>query len=491
MTGIPASIDRARQLLDARLMRSANSDMKRRDLRVYRREASVYYVDGMVSTEFLQRFILAPCGETADRHFEGDLAQKLIDLLPVGEAEETENLPDALTALVSGKAVLIADGMPGAVSLDIRGFVRRGISPPLTESVVMGPHQAFNEALRDNVTLLRRMLPTPLLMGEMIPLGDVIPVTACVLSLSDRVDEDTLNRVKARLKGIRRDTVMSIGEVEQLVEDCPGALLPQCCLTERPDRAASFLLEGQVVVLLDGSPQALAAPVSFLHLMHTPDDTGMRWPYGTVTRLVRFLGALLTLLLPGLFVAFTLYHPEALPITLLTSVLESQAAVPLSIPGEMLLMLLMLALISEAGMRIPGMAGSSLGTVSGLILGQAAVNANLVHPLMIIVVAVASLGNYALPNPPVAMAFRIGQFLFVGAACVGGLYGMTLTAAVMSVRLCAMRSLGAPYAAPVAPPRPHNPDLLARLPLWRQRLTGYLGSAAHPLRTKGRMRWRR
>ncbi|MBR4080460.1 MAG: spore germination protein [Clostridia bacterium] len=491
MTGIPASIDRARQLLDARLQRDANSDMKRRDLYIYRREASVYFVDGMVSTEFLQRFILAPCGETAEKHFEGNLPDRLLSLLPIGEAETVGRLPDAVSALVAGKAVLIADGMAQAVTLDVRGFVRRGISPPLTESVVMGPHQAFNEALRDNVTLLRRMLPTPLLMGEMIPLGDVIPVTCCVLSLSDRVDEDTLKRVKTRLKGIRRDTVMSIGEVEQLVEDCPGALLPQCCLTERPDRAASFLLEGQVVLLLDGSPQALAAPVSFLHLMHTPDDTGMRWPYGTVTRLIRMMGALLTLLLPGLFVAFTLYHPEALPITLLTSVLESQAAVPLSIPGEMILMLLMLALISEAGMRIPGMVGSSLGTVSGLILGQAAVNANLVHPLMIIVVAVASLGNYALPNPSVAMAFRIGQFLFVGAACVGGLYGMTLTAAVMSVRLCAMRSMGAPYAAPVAPPRPHNPDLLARLPLWRQRLTGYLGSSLRPLRARGRMRWRR
>lgn len=352
----------------------------------------------------------------------------------------------------------------------------------------MGPHQAFNESLRDSVTLLRRLLPTPKLMGEMIPLGDTIPVNACVLSLSDRVDEDTLSRVKSRLRGFRRDHVLSIGEVEQLIEDRPWSLLPQCCLTERPDRAASFLLEGQVVVLLDGSPQALAAPVSLWHLLHTPDDTGMRWQYGTWMRLIRLAGALLTLLLPGLFVAFTLFHPEALPVTLLTSVLESQAAVPLSIPAEMLLMLFMLNLISEAGMRIPGMVGSSLGTVSGLILGQAAVNANLVHPLMIIVVAVASLGNYALPNPSLAAAFRIGQVLFVLAACAGGIYGVALTAAVAAVRLCALRSLGSPYAAPTAPLRPHNPDIMARAPLWRQRLTAWLGNAAHQKRCRGKMR---
>lgn len=485
---IPARIDTARDVLDALLGRPANSDMKRRDLRLFRRETSVYYMEGMVSGEFLQRFVLAPCQERAETHFEGDVAGAAMNLLPVGEAEEIESLPEAASALTSGKAVLIVDGMPGGVALDIRFFVRRGISPPLTESVVCGPHEGFNEALRDNVTLLRRMLPTHLLVGEMVTVGDVIPTSVCVMSLSDRVDEETLRRVKGRIAGIRRDHVLSIGELEQLIEDRPWALLPQCCLTERPDRAASFLLEGQVVVIMDGSPRALAAPVSFLHLMHTPDDTGMRWQYGTLMRLIRFAGALLTLLLPGLFVAFTLYHPEALPVTLLTSVLESQAAVPLSIPGEMLLMLFMLGLINEAGMRIPGMVGSSLGTVSGLILGQAAVNANLVHPLMIIVVAVASLGNYALPNPSLAMAFRIGQCLFVGAACLGGVYGMTLLGAACAVRICAMRSLGAPYAAPLAPLRPHNPDIFLRLPLWRQRLTAWLSSAAHPFRARGRIR---
>ena len=299
---IPASIARARHALDARLGRPVNSDMKRRDLLIFRREASVYYADGLVSTEFLQRFVLTPLGETAETHFEGDLPAHLTALVPIGDASAADTLQDAVSAVVAGKAVVVSDGMAAAVSFDVRGFVRRSVSPPLTESVVMGPHQAFNETLRDNVTLLRRILPTPLLVGEMISLGDVIPVTACVMSLSDRVDEDTLRRVKGRLAGIRRDTLLSVGEVEQLIEDSPWAILPQCCLTERPDRAASFLLEGQVVVLLDGSPQALAAPVSLWHLMHTPDDTGMRFPYAVMTRLIRFLGALLTLLLPGLFV---------------------------------------------------------------------------------------------------------------------------------------------------------------------------------------------
>lgn len=485
---LPSAIDKSRSLLDARLNRDENPDMNRRDFRVFRREASVYFVDGLISSDFLQHYLLEPCQARMNDEAQGDLADLLLRLLPMGEAEAVENPQEALRGLMDGKAVMLVDGMGAALCFDIRNYVRRGISPPLTESVINGQHQGFNESMRDNITLLRRLLPTPQLIGEMATVGDGIPVNLCMLFLKGRADEAVVNRVRARLQGVRVDHVLSAGELEQLIEDRPYALMPQCCLTERPDRAASFLLEGQVIIVLDGSPQVLAAPVSFLHLFHTPDDTSMRWQYGTLTRLIRLLAALTTLLLPGLFVAFTLFHPEALPVTLLTSVLESQAAVPLSIPAEMVLMLLMLNLISEAGMRIPGVVGSSLGTVSGLILGQAAVEAKLVHPLMIIVVAVAALGNYALPEHALTMAFRIGQFIFLAAACVGGVYGMVLVGCAAVVRLCAMRSFGSPYAAPVAPDRPHNPDIVLRLPIWRQRLTAWLASASHPRRASGPMR---
>lgn len=242
------------------------------------------------------------------------------------------------------------------------------------------------------------------------------------------------------------------------------------------------------MLILDGSPQVLAVPVSFLHLLHTPDDTSLRWQYGTFLRLIRLLGAVCTLLLPGLFVAAVTFHPEALPVTLLTAILESQAEVPLSIPAEMFLMLLLFNLIGEACTRVPGVVGSSLGTVSGLILGQAAVEARLIHPLLIIVVAVSSLGSFAVPDYSLSMAFRIGQLAFLAAGCVFGLYGMVLLMGVAAVRLCGMRSLGAPFAAPVAPARPHNPDVALRLPLWRQRLRTWLGNPNSMTRVHGRMR---
>lgn len=261
------------------------------------------------------------------------------------------------------------------------------------------------------------------------------------------------------------------------MEDAPFSLLPQCLLTERPDRAVSMLLEGQIVLLLDGSPQALVLPISMMHLLHTPDDTSSRWLYGTFMRLIRLLGLFCALLLPALFVAFVTFHPQALPAALLTSILESQAEVPLSVPLEMLLMLVMFNLVGEASTRVSSLTGSTLGTVSGLILGQAAVEAKLVHPLLIIVVAVASLGSYAVPDYSLGLAVRIGQLLFLGVGSIFGVYGIVLFMTALCVYLCSLESLGAPFAAPIAPPRRHNPDLLTRWPIWYQKSQTWLGRA--------------
>lgn len=486
--GLHASLERNAAELERRLYRPVNPDMVRRDMMVFRRDAAVFFVDGMTNAEQLQHYVMTPCQQKAQAALNGDLQEMLLQTVHVGDVKCVSTFEEAISAIVNGKAVLLADGMPCAICMDIRSFVRRSISPPLTESVVNGPHQGFNEALRDNITLLRRILHTPELIGEMTTIGFAAPTNLCIMYLQNAVDQEMLQRVKNRLAGLAVDQVLSIGVLEQLLEDKPYALLPQCCLTERPDRAASFLLEGQVVLLMDGAPQALAVPISLLHLLHTPDDTSMRWQYGSFLRVIRLIGALCTLLLPGLFVAAATFHPEALPVTLLTAILESQAQVPLSIPAETFLMLVMFNLINEAGTRVPGVVGNSLGTVSGLILGQAAVDARLIHPLLIIVVAVSSLGSYAMPDYALGMAFRIGQMLFLGAGCAFGLYGMVLLLLVMLVRLCCLTSLGSPMAAPMAPLRTHNPDILVRWPIWRQRLRTWLGNPQNMERITGRMR---
>lgn len=427
------------RLLDEKLHRAVNPDMHVRFFRTFSRDAAVYYVDGLISTDFMQHYLLSPLQNAAETASSGEIAGCIRQRVALCEVEAFFDVREIVAQLASGHAVVLADGMDGALSFDVRGAVRRGISPPLTESVVRGPHQGFNESIRDSITLLRRILPTPELIGEMRQIGDAIPVSLCVM-------------------------------------------------TERPDRAASMLLEGQIVLLLDGSPQVLVLPASLLHLLHTPDDTSSRWLYGTFMRLIRLLGLLCALMLPALFVAFVTFHPQALPAALLTSILESQAEVPLSVPLEMLLMLIMFNLVGEASIRVPSLTGSTLGTVSGLILGQAAVEAKLVHPLLIIVVAVSSLGSYAVPDYSLGLAVRIGQLLLLAAGSIFGVYGIVLFMTALCVRLCSLTSLGAPFAAPLSPPRAHNPDLLTRHPLWQQRWRTWLGSAENNMRSRGRMR---
>ena len=485
---ITSSIQDSRRRMDAALHRDINPDMHVRHFCVFGRDASLYYAEGLCSIDFLQHYVLTPLTALRDAPAPTDLAEALRQAVYDADVQAAATVKEAVAQTLTGRAVVFVDDMDCALGFDVRMFVRRGISTPQTEQVVLGPHEGFNESLRDCITLIRRILPTPDLIGEMRQIGSRYPVGMCVMYLHGLADEALLNRVKARLDGICADHVLSIGALQQLLEDRPYALLPQCILTERPDRAASMLLEGQIVLLLDGSSQALVLPASIWHLLHTPDDTSARFQYGSFMRLIRLLGLLCALLLPGLFVAFVTFHPEALPVTLLTSILESQASVPFSIPVETVVMLIMFNLIGEAATRVPSVVGSTLGTVSGLILGSAAVDAHLVHPLLLIVVAVASLGSYAVPDYSLGIALRIGQLLMVLAGSIIGVYGMVLMVAVGAVRLCRLTSLGSPFAAPYSPPRAHNPDGIARAPLWMQRWRTWLSAADDRLRVDGPMR---
>lgn len=485
---ISKAIDRSRAAMETALHLADNPDMHVRHFRAWNRDASVYYVEGFVSTDSLQHYVLLPLTQLRDAELTEPLEAAVLNAVCNCDVTTVRSIAEAVAQVMKGKAAVFVDGMSCAAAFDVRQYVRRGVSEPLSENVVLGPHQGFNESIRDCITLIRRLLPTPELIGEMRTIGDRYPTSLSVLYLDGVVDRDSLSRLQNRLDGIRTDHVLSIGALQQLLEDRPFSLIPQCILTERPDRAASMLLEGQIVLVMDGSPQVLVLPASILHLLHTPDDSSARWQYGTFMRLLRFFGLLAALLLPGLFAAFVTFHPEALPVTLLTAVLESQAAVPFSIPAETFLMLIMFNLIGEASTRVPSVVGSTLGTVSGLILGQAAVDARLAHPLLLIVVAVSSLGSYAVPDYSLGLAVRIGQLLLLAAGCIFGVYGIVLFMAAGTVRLCALTSLGSPFAAPMAPLRPHNPDEMTRWPIWQQRWRTWLASAGNQQRAWGAMR---
>ena len=474
--------------MDETLHTDQNSDIISRSFQALGTEATLYYIDGMAAGKDVAEHILEPLLQaSAPAQKPRSLTRYAMHQCITAPALQAETDPaKALDGLLNGLCLVLLDGCAEAILIDLRSYAHRPINKPVNERVVIGPHEAFNEALRDNLTLLHRLLPTEHLMVSMEKVGTEIHSQAAICYLEGICPRTTVDRLLKRMRGCNVDAVTSIGMLEQLLEDDPMAPLPQAVLTERPDRAVSFLLEGQAVVLLNGSNRALVMPINLWHLCHAPDDSHMRWQYGTAMRLLRLVGALAALLAPALFVCIYTFHPSLLPMTLLTSILQSRTVLPISMYGEAFFLLLIFDLINESGTRAPELMGSSLALVSTLILGTAAVEARLVSPLLLITVALSGLGSFALPDYSLAFAFRVAQLLLVPVAGLTGAGGLCAALVMLCCWVGGMESLGSPYLAPVAPVRLHNPDLILRRPVYRQRLRPE--AAFHVKRSHGRMR---
>lgn len=483
------SLKRNLEMLDGLLYLDRNDDVVTREFSAVGQDCALLYVEGMSNGAQMAQNVMRPLlNAKASASGREAINTVMTTLLEATEAK-TERSPDAaVQELMRGQCLLLIDTVDEVIIIDLRSYAKRSVEKPVTESVIVGPHEAFNETLRDNLTLLHKNLQTPDLICEVLSIGAKYSMQVALCYLNGVCPASTVDELKKRLRDSAVDYVLSAGILQQLVEDDPYAPLPQVVLTERPDRVTSFLLEGQAAILIDGSPRAVVMPMGFWHLFHAPDDTYMRWQYGTFMRVVRGLGALIALLLPAMFVTLVTYHPMAMPMTLLTSIMQSRSIVPISLFGEAVLMLVIFYLINESSTRVPNQMGQSLGLVSAIILGTAAVDAGLVSPLLIIIVAFSGLGGYALPNFSLGFAFRLGQIMLLVAGGLTGMTGLCIAFLVMLTRVAGMESLGHPYLAPASPKLARNPDMLTRAPIFRQRLRGYMSNPSEIRRTHGRMR---
>ncbi len=467
LTGnLSEDVERFRALLSSEI----NSDAQFRSLTLAGVQLCVIYMEGMADDQKISDFVLRACAErTLPEGQRIDMEHLCNDILQIAQCETEQRVGTILGKVVTGMTAVMMDGCREAALLETRGYPTRPVNRTTNESVVIGAQEGFVESLRTNMTLLRRYVPSPRLITECLEVGREVPCKAVLAYLSGTADPQIVDAVRSRLKRIDAPTVQGLGAIQQLIEDSPWALLPQMLQTERPDRAASCLMEGQVAILADNSPCALIAPVTLFHQLHASDDSFARWQYGSFLRLIRVAGMLISVFLPGLYIALTDYHMHLLPLSLLGSISEARANVPFPILAEILIMEFSFYLINEAGTRMPQQIGSALGIVGALILGQAAVSASIISPILIIIVAITGLGNYAIPDYGFGIGLVICRLFVIACGAALGLYGVCLAAFVLLVSLCGMRSVGIPYLAPVAPRRAHNPDILLRLPVWMQK----------------------
>ena len=428
------------------------------------------YIEGMADEAKLGEFVLHAmkyAGGVPEGAAPGDFVRDaLVEIAQVSEATE---FSEAVQMVLSGMTCLLVDGSAGGIMLETRNYPHRSVEQPTNEMVVNGPHEAFNEHLRTNITLVRRYVQSPELICEKLYVGTGVPTQVALVYLQGVASENLVKEARRRLMCIQSPTVMGTGDVQQLIEDRPFALLPQMLQTERPDRAASCITDGQVVILVENSPYALVAPVTFFHLVHASDDSFLRWQYGSAIRVIRMIGLLISLLLPALYIAMSIYHNQLIPMALLTSIAESRANVPFPIVVEVLFMEFSFYLLNEAGLRTPTQIGSAFGIVGALILGQTAVSASIISPILIIIVALTGLGNYVIPNYGLGIGMILYRLILIAFSATLGLYGLMIGTFLIVAHLCSIQSFGVDFFAPVSPRSRHNPDLLLRLPVWMQK----------------------
>ncbi|BCJ86979.1 spore germination protein [Effusibacillus dendaii] len=435
-------------------------------------KAFAVFIEGISSKETINSFILEPLMLLAELRSEsmeeGALKTVKEKLLPGNQVMEYELWEDVKKNILSGSTALFLEGAKKVLIIESKGWEQRGVGETQTETVVRGPHDAFTENLRANTGLVRSRLRTESLITEMMQVGELAPTDVAVMYVDGITNPKLVQEVKRRIKGIKVDFLQDSGQLEQFIEDPPKGFIPRMMATERPDRVAASLAEGFVVVFVGQSPYGLILPTFLWSLLHTAEDAYLRFPFGSFIRLIRFVSFLMALLLPAMYIAVTNYHPEMIPTDLMLAIAAARELVPFPVVLEVLLMELSLELIREAGIRIPNVIGPTIGIVGALILGQAAVQAGIISPLLVIVVALTALASFTMPNYNFSFAVRTLRFVFILVAAIWGFYGITLGVMALLMNWATIKSFGIPMLSVVAPFKPSSPDVILRGPIFKQ-----------------------
>lgn len=368
--------------------------------------------------------------------------------LGISDVQELSDLQQAMAAMLAGNAVFFMDGYDKAVKISGKGYPALGVSESETEKVLRGAKEGFSDSIKSNSALIRKRLRDTCMKVEEHYMGVRSHTLIQLLYIEDLVQEDLLEDIRDRLEDFEIDGVLDSGMIEQLTEDSWYSPFPQFQTTERPDRAAMELLNGRIVLLCDNSPMALLIPTTFHSFMQTSEDRYNRFEMVTFLRLLRYLAMLAATLLPGLYLAVVRFHTQILPGNLILSFAEARAGVPFSSFVELLFLELSFELIREAGVRMPGALGNAVGIVGGLIIGQAAVSANLVSPIVVMIVALTALGSLAIPNEEFSAPFRLLKYGFLVMGGFLGIYGIALGGYLLVSHLSGLLSFGIPYLTP-------------------------------------------
>ena len=429
----------------------------------------VCWLDGAVSGSAVGLEILRPLTDllrAASVTDPADVLRRILDGAVYRCAvQRRDSLLDAAEDLCRGCCLVLFEELGCALSFEIKTAQRRAVGEPTLEKSLKGGKDAFTETLRVNTALVRQRLATPALKLTESTLGRRSRTQVAMLYLEGIAAPETVRELARRLDALDTDALLSLGPLEEAIVDAPLSPFPQLIHTERPDRFAMQLSQGRIGLLVDGLPVGLLLPVTLSEFMKVTGDSSMHFAVASALSILRWLALGLGALLPALYTAVALYHQEMIPTRLLLSIIQAEQDVPFSSALEVLGMLAAFSLLQEAGLRMPNPIGDTVSIIGALIVGQAAVEAKIVSPIAIIVVAVSGIACYTLPSQDLGFAVRLTRLALLLGAIFAGLYGVGLGCCLTLLHLADLDSFGAAYTAPLSSGRPGGlRRLLLRLP---------------------------
>lgn len=431
------------------------------------------YIDGLADTTVIEAILKALIVFGSD--LERDPAQMptadeiRTTLLINSGVKACRLMREGIGGIVSGDTLVLIQGLDEALLVSTKGWKDRGVEEPASENNVRGPRDGFTESIRTNTAHVRRRIRDPQLRIDATVIGTRTQTDVNIAYIQDVVKEGLVEEVRSRLDRIKVDAILESGNIEELIEDSPFSPFNTIQITERPDKVSSAILEGRVAIFIDNTPVVLIVPTFFWQFIQAPDDYYNRYWVGSFFRCIRYLALIISLVLPSIYVMLVSFHHEMIPTALALTIASGREVVPFPVLVEAIMLELAFELMREAGLRMPKPIGQAVSIVGSLIIGQAAVQAGLVSPFMVIVVAITEISSFAIPSYSSSLALRMIRFPLLIASGFFGLLGFATVFFAVLLHALSIRSFGESYMAPASPFRPSDQrDMLLRMPAWMQ-----------------------
>ncbi|MDR4889904.1 spore germination protein [Fredinandcohnia sp. QZ13] len=425
-------------------------------------KASLVYLSELTDYTVVNDHVLKPLLFQVDVNNENPTPK--VSLATIKEANTWSQITDGI---LQGKSVLFVDQSAVAFLLDTGKWPERSIEDTPIESSIYAEHIGFTESGSKNIALIRKHIQNQNLKIKEYIIGERGKTKVSILYLDDVANPELIKELDTRLIKIKVDSITNCVVLEEYIEDNPYSPFPQFLVTERTDLAASEILAGRMVMVVDGAPNVLVAPATFFSFFKSMDDYTSRWLVASFIRLLRYVGFFMAIFLPATYIAVIAFHFEVIPLKLLMSIGVSRERVPFPPFIEALIMEIALEMLREAGIRLPAKIGQTVGIVGGIVIGQAAVQAGIVSNIMVIVVALTAVASFIIPNYQMGASIRLIRFPMMILASLFGFVGLSVGLMILIIHLIELKSLGISYASPVSPLRFQDwKDLFIRFPQW-------------------------